>query len=274
MANGPSVRLLGECGVTRSFGVVCFFDFPDFSFIPNCFPIPRTAACQTTSDRYMPSWTCSTHFLRPGLPQHSLHPVFRLRVDRRPKAKQVPQSYETNGIKTSNLKHKRIELSGRAQPKCQLGAVTRGCTELQSQHAFHKRMPQRLDGDSPDAVWRTPFRDHHIPHQSKARDKQRRQATIHKMLANTVERAPTDSTPPSRQQPLLHLSRHSESVSSFQAEGLPSRLGQVLLLELFRLHTSIVGLSVLSAPSHSAHPSKPWDRCGPPREELPLYLRL
>ena len=33
MATGPSVRLLGECGVTRSFGVVCFFDFPDFSFI-------------------------------------------------------------------------------------------------------------------------------------------------------------------------------------------------------------------------------------------------
>ena len=27
MANGPSVRLLGECGVTRSFGVVCFLTF-------------------------------------------------------------------------------------------------------------------------------------------------------------------------------------------------------------------------------------------------------
>jgi len=93
------------------------------------------------------------------------------------------------------------------------------------------------------------------------------------MLAETVEQAPKDSAPLSRQQLLLHLSRHSESVSSFQAEGLPSRLGQVLLLQLFRLHTSIVGVFALSAPPHFAYPSKPWDRCGSPREELPLYLR-
>ena len=36
MANGPSVRLLGECGVTRSFGVVCFLTFQISVSFPPC----------------------------------------------------------------------------------------------------------------------------------------------------------------------------------------------------------------------------------------------